>query len=267
MEQGDAAAGPLYGQVRERLRARCARGEYAVGERLPPEAALAAEFGVSLITLRRAVSDLVAEGWLTRRQGLGTFVRQPRIEHELLHLTDFDEDMRRAGVESATRVLARRTVTAPDPVAALLALPPGTPIVELDRLRLAGGAPVAFDRTWLPAPAAASLAGADLARRTVYDLLSECGLAPVAGRQDFDAAVADPALAAWLAVAPGAPLLVVERVLFGVDGAPLYAQRRYYRPDRVRYRLALRRPGAPEARQGVAALGPVATAASPGGER
>lgn len=250
---------PLYQQLKQRLRVEIARGDYKPGDRLPAEPELIQQFGVSRITVRQALSDLALEGLVVRRHGKGTFVAERRIQHELVRLTDFVEDMEMAGLAPSSQVIASTREAASLVVAAALTLPVETEVVRIDRLRLANGEPIAFDTTWLPLRYGALLRDSDLTSETIFHILeARYGVPIEQGAFSFTAAVADAQLAQSLQVAPGTALLVIERVSYTRNNDPVYVQRRYYRTDRVQYRATLqRRPDQPEGQSALRELRPV----------
>src|SRR5688572_3995769 len=146
--------GPKYLAVREHLRRRVAAlPELTV---LPPEPVLCAEYGVSRITLRRAVDGLVADGHLVREQGRGTYVTRPAIRHEyresFVHLiAGFNSVMTETGAQVGTTVVAQRIIPAPSAVAAELGLATTDPVLELERLRSVDGQPNHVAHSYLPA--------------------------------------------------------------------------------------------------------------------
>ena len=147
-------SGPKYLSVREHLRRRVT----ALPEQtlLPPEPVLCAEYGVSRITLRRAVDGLVADGHLVREQGRGTYVTRPAIRHEyresFVHrIAGFSSVMSDHGAQVGTKVLTQRVVPAPAAVAAELALDGAADVVELERLRSVDGEPNHVAHSFLPA--------------------------------------------------------------------------------------------------------------------
>src|SRR4249919_2641271 len=110
--------------------------QLAVGEAIPSERQLSAEFGVSRLTVRAALDNLVREGLLVRRRGSGTFVSEPKIAQELT-MTSFTEDMRRRGLQPASETLDLRTVPAGARLGRLLHVSPSEPVFVAERLRLA----------------------------------------------------------------------------------------------------------------------------------
>jgi GntR family transcriptional regulator len=241
---------PLYWQLAEQLRARIAAGEYAEGAQLPTEEALGQAFGVSRITVRGALDRLTAEGLLRRERGRGTFVAAPPVEQSLSGLTDFAEDMTAAGLQPSSIVVEMVEEPATEAIATALALPVGTPITRLERLRLADGQPLAFDSTYLPLRYGRLLTRATLTTETIYQqLASGYGITALSGRYTLEATGAPEPIAALLGIPTGAPTLLLGRTSLTPDGAIIYYQRRYYRGDRVRYRLELgRSPSGPTSR-------------------
>ncbi len=233
---------PLYQQLKQRLRDEIARGDYKPGDQLPAESVLIQQFGVSRITVHQALSDLATEGLVVRRRGKGTFVTERRIQHDLARLTDFVEDMELAGLAPSSRVMAFTHEVAPALVATALLLPPEAEVVRIDRLRLANDEPIACDTAWLPLRYGALLSENDLTAETIPHILKEWFDIPIERCSFFfTAAAASPQCAQALQVAPGSSLLVIERITCTRNEEPVYLQRRYYRPDRVQYRVAVRR--------------------------
>jgi len=237
---------PLHEQISSHLRREIDSGDLVPHAQLPSEHELCEQFGVSRVTVRRALQTLEADGLVYRRQGLGSFVCERRVPQGLVRLTDFAEDMRRAGITASSRVLSRATEPCPALVAEHLGILEGSPVLRLDRLRLGDGNPVALDRTWLPTNFAHLLEGHDLEGETVYGILGRVyGIHALSARLRILGAAATDELADHLGVEPGTALLLIERTSRTVGEKALYFQRRYYRADRIAYELEVARdPGA-----------------------
>ena len=233
---------PLYHQLKQALRERIERGDYKPGDRLPSEPELIRQYGISRITVRQALDELEAEGLIVRRHGKGTYVAERRIEHELVRLTDFMEDMQQAGQRPASRVLAFAHEPASLAVARALHLKEEAKVVRVDRLRLADGRPMAYDITWLPLRFGELLVGMNLAQETIYHILEAHYAIPVvSGAFSITAVTATDQQADLLDLPAGAALLLIQRISYTTGDEPVYVQDRYYRPDRVQYRVMLRR--------------------------
>lgn len=233
---------PLYHQLKQIVRAEIEQGKYRPGDRLPSEPELIQKYGISRITVRQALDELEAEGLVVRRHGKGTYVAEPRIEQDLVRLTDFVEDMELAGLSPSSRVLTFAREPATSAVARALNVPLDEEVVRVDRLRLANERPIACDTTWLPLRFGLLLPEAALAHETIYHILeSRYGIPVEMGIFYINAATASEEQGNLLEVAPNTSLLFIQRISYTTGDLPVYVQNRYYRPDRVCYRVALHR--------------------------
>src|ERR1700743_1801221 len=162
---------PLYAQVEDVLVARISSGALPIGAQLPSEEELVREFDVSRTTIRTTIQNLVRQGLVEIRRGRGTFVASPRIVQELTELTGFVEDMRFLGRIPTARVVSREVVPADDLIADRLAISPGTPVVQIRRVRLSDGVPLSFDETYLPESLGRKVMADDLATEPIFALL------------------------------------------------------------------------------------------------
>jgi len=130
---------PLYYQLMHELRLRIERGEWKPGDLFPPERELSETYGVSRMTVRQALAELVNDGLLRRDQGRGTFVAKPKLRKRLFRLTSFTEDMRARGKQPGARVLRAEMALAKPKVAEMLQTGPEQLVAVIERLRLADG--------------------------------------------------------------------------------------------------------------------------------
>src|SRR3954464_2633703 len=164
---------PFYHQVYLDLRGRIDDGRWPAGQQIGPERELAREYGVSLITIRRALDELAREQRVERTRGRGTFVLAPRIDRDLDEPLSFNEEMQRRGLDAQTRVVGARPEVASELVASALQLEPGSPTLFVERLRLADGDPFLLEQASLPAERFPGLLASDLERGSLYALLAE----------------------------------------------------------------------------------------------
>ncbi|HET6258617.1 MAG TPA: GntR family transcriptional regulator [Pseudonocardia sp.] len=227
---------PVHAQIEQWLMDEITHGQIATGDRLPGERALAAALRVSRMTLRQALDGLARRGVLVRLPGRsgGAFVAEPKIDCDLTGLAGFTEQMRRAQRRAGAEVLSARTVGADERVAAALRIPVGAAVHELVRVRSADDAPLALERSWLPAEHLADLLDHPLTG-SIYDVLTtHYGLAPHTAVEYLESISADAADAVALAVPRGTALMSVERIAHSVAGLPVEFARDVYRADRVR---------------------------------
>ena len=227
---------PLHHQVYLDLKSALDAGEWQTGDRLPPERELAARYGCSLITVRRALDELSRERRLTRSRGRGTYVLAPVIDRNLQAPLSFPEEMRRLGLEPSTRLVAARPEPATETVADALRIEPGSPTVYLERLRLASGTPMLLEMVHLPAEPFPGLLQADLEHTSLYDLLAERYRTPVARARETLEPVHVPAREArLLALKPRSLALLVAGLAYAIDGTPVEYGLTYVRGDLTRY--------------------------------
>ncbi len=199
-------------------------------------------FGVSRVTVRRALGTLEKESRVYRHQGLGSFVAPAKLPQGLVRLTDFTQDMQQAGLKAFSQLIGIDRVEAVGPISRALEVERGDTVFRIDRLRLGDGKEVAFDRTWLPPFYAQLLDGRDLATTTIYSILEDHYDIPVIrGRYRIESAAAGIDEATRLKIEVGSPVLRIERTSYTVGEKPVYFQRRYYRADRVAFELELAR--------------------------
>ena len=210
--------------------------ELVPGDPLPGERALEEKYGVSRITVRRAIGDLVAAGRLRRVRGKGTFVAPAPLVSRL-HLASFSDEMRAQRVKAGSRILLAERTTPPDEVAAFFGTPPTTEHIRLRRLRLGDGEPYAVDDAWYNSLLVPDLLENDV-YHSVYTLLeSEYELGITEAEQTITAVTAGPDNAPLLDVTPDTALLhIVRYARSGGNNVEFCSS--VYRTDR--YRLTTR---------------------------
>lgn len=244
---------PRYAQLAEGIATLVRSGALPSGAQLPPERDLAEAVGISRMTARQAIAELARAEVLEIRHGVGTFVAAPKRTYDAIHLLGFTEETMRRGEAAATRVIEQSVGPAPVSVAARLLLAGDETVIRVVRLRSAQGDPLLLETSWLPEAACPGLERADLARRSLYDLLEQdFGHRLAEARQTVEAATADEAVADLLGITAGSPVLLVDGVALTEAGRPIEAFTAIYRGDRVRLGLASRREAigaGPTARQ------------------
>src|SRR5580698_10847296 len=218
---------PLYQQLQRALRQAIDNRTLAPDDALPAERDLAAEFGVSRITVRKALVGLVAEGLLVRRQGSGNFV-SARVEKNFAMLTSFSEDMRARGRTPRSVWLKRAAGTVTPEEALALRLSPGTPVFRFNRIRYADDAPMALEYATIVATALPSLEAVDA---SLYEALERAGHRPVRALQRLRAVLITSDQADLLKAKAGDAGLLVERLGSLPDGRAIEFSQSYYRGD------------------------------------
>jgi GntR family transcriptional regulator len=230
------AAIPLYLQIAEGLLDRIESGELVPGDRLPPERELAEMLGVNRMTLRRALSMLDSQGLITRRQGDGTYVAEPKIEREAAQLVPFTKGMQRRGYTPSAEVVLFERRPSEAAIANELNIPVTADIYYIHRLRSVNKEPLLLERFALPAERLPELERYDLASRSLYEVMeTEYGILVSRARQSLEPVVATEYEAELLGVRAGAPLMLERRLTYDQDEREVEYGRDLYRGDRFRF--------------------------------
>jgi GntR family transcriptional regulator len=208
--------------------------QLGVGEAIPSERQLSTTFGVSRLTVRAALDDLVREGLLVRRHGSGTFVSEPKIAQELT-MTSFTEDMLRRGMTPASRTLDLRVAPAGAHLGRLLHVSPSEPIVIISRLRLADRETMAIETLHVRQSLVPGLTARDLERQSFYELLLDrYDVDVVGGLQTIEPTVTNEEESDALGVPLHAPAFLFERTTRSSAGEIVEYVRSIYRGDRYK---------------------------------
>ncbi len=225
---------PVSKQVLTRQRVLELIEQLNVGEAIPSERRLSTEIGVSRLTLRAALDDLVRDGYLERRHGSGTFVSEPKIAQQLT-LTSFSEDMRRRGMVAGSRTIELREVHAGAAVGRALHISPDARVVLIRRLRLADGEPMALETLHVPAALVPGLTRELLEDASFYDLMEEhYGVVIASGQQSIEPTVTNEEESELLHVPLHSPAFLFERTSRTAEGETVEFVRSLYRGDRYR---------------------------------
>ena len=225
---------PYYLQIEEALEQRISSGQWEAGSRIPTEKELVEEFGVSIITVRRAVSDLCKKGLLEKQQGRGTFVCRSRFVRDSSFLMSFTESCKSQGLEPGARSLKAEMAKLDRETAAALGLLPEDPGAEeayeehplpgvfLSRLRTADGFPVAIEDSWF-GPAYSFLLQEDLNDASLFTCLqAHSGVTVARADKEIRLCAASPEEAKLLRVPMDTPLIMIRSTAYTQSGEPLY---------------------------------------------
>lgn len=234
---------PLASRIARRAEARVRSGEWAPGQRLPPERELCALLGVGRTTLRQALDELEHLGLITRHQGRGTFVTTPRVDADTAAHFSLSAALAADGGGFETRVLGTDTEPAGRAVADDLGIAPDDPVVRIRRLRLHRGEPVILETAVLPEAPFPELATADLGSRSLYRILREdYGREATSATETIEPALLTAAEASLLGTHRRAPALLVRRVTADRTDAVIEVAQALLRGDRARFLLRRRVP-------------------------
>lgn len=232
---------PLYQQIRSLILQSLQQGEWKPAEAIPSEMDLAARYGVSQGTVRKAIDELAAEHLLVRRQGRGTFVAthaERQVQYRFLRLVP-DESQVTPSSQPAQRdiVECKRTRASAD-VAQALALTTGKSVLQARRLLSFDGVPTILEDLWLPGEPFKGLTSRRLSsyHGSMYAFFeAEFGVRMVRADEKIRAVLPDELQSRLLQVPPNTPLLSVERIAYTYGDQPMELRRGLYRTDTRHY--------------------------------
>lgn len=237
---------PLYQQVKNHLENLIINKQLRPGARLPSESDLEEEFGVSRVTVRRALQELSYDGKIKRVPGKGSFVLKPKIE-PLTALTSFSENMKAQGYKPSYQHAAISIITPSPQIIERLNLQDGERVAYLTREMLADGLPMALQYAYFPENIYTRNPGlfspAILNNISFYKILEiELGVPLNRAEESLDAALARKDEAQKLNITPADIVLIINRTTFDIDDRPIEYVKLVFPVERYRYKVELFRP-------------------------
>ena len=230
-------ATPLYLQLARRLGDAVRNGRYQAHEALPSERLLSESLGISRVTARKAIDQLVGQGLIARRRGSGNYIA-PYLEQPLSRLTSFSEELHQRGYTPSSRWLERAITAASPDEQQSLGLSNKARVARLERLRLADGVAMAYEVSVLPQKI---LPRPEAVENSLYEYLAASGRQPVRALQHIRALNSPPRLAAQLGVAVGQAVLFISRTGYLASGQPVELTHSYCHSDYYDFVAEMRR--------------------------
>ena len=233
---------PRYYQLKEIMRERVQSDEWKPGDLIPSERELSEKYGISRMTARQAITDLVNEGLFYREQGKGIFVSQRKITQQLIRLTGFTEDIKARGQKPGTKVLSAQMFPADETTAEKLSIDPGTLIFRLQRLRLADDEPLAIELSQINFKGCERLLEEDLEQNSLYRLLeTKYGIPLLEADQELEAGLAGNEEAQLLKISLGRPVLFTRRITYTERNQPIEYAKAVYCGNKYIFHTHLKR--------------------------
>ena len=232
---------PLFVQLKDVLKQKIILGELKEGERLPGERQLAETYGISRMTARQALSDLVQQGVLVKQQGSGYYVAAQAIENKLDRLQGVVEELWNQNLNFEVKVQRIEYVKAPPKVWEVLELGSDRDVLLLVRQMFLHGKPLSIDYTYLPMAIAGLVEGLDMRKQVLYKYLEQNGYRIMYAKQTISAGQLTEDEAAVLERTTGFPTLVIDRTAYLEGDRPIVYSHTLYISDRYHYTLTLKR--------------------------
>ncbi len=238
MKLNNASLKPLYIQLMEVIKEDVNRGVYKVGQQLPPEGELCEMYGVSRITTRRAITELVEAGILQRQQGKGTFVTASKLKRELIAVNGFSEFLTQTGKMPQPRIISTTILEVDEAIAAPLQIPPGTSTLQLKRLHYVNDAPLVWETVYYPLTRFPDLEKHIAESISTYQVLKKYyDIQPASNLKTLNVIMATQEEAQLLRCSIGSPLYQIDKVAYDEQGTPFHSSSSLIPTDRVTFTI------------------------------
>ncbi|MEA4847730.1 MAG: GntR family transcriptional regulator [Clostridiaceae bacterium] len=222
MLNGQAAI-PLYQQLMNQIEEKITNGTYAPGERLQTESEMAKTYEVSIITVRKAISELIEKGLVDRKQGKGTFVTKPKFTKNVTKLLSFTEMCRRINVKPGGKMLENKLIKPSEKILKQLELPAGSQVIYISRLRYADGEPMVIENNYFPMEYI-QLLSHSFGDNSLFEFLNEAyNVSVEASEKRIEICRALNNEAKLLNVRKNDPLLRIQSIAYSKNNKPIYS--------------------------------------------
>lgn len=231
---------PLYEQVKEAIKQKIEQKEWKENTRVPSETELMKMYEVSRVTVRNALALLVDEGYLEKKQGIGTFVSKPRIKKIIFHRASFTQSCIGAGLEPGTQVLKKEVIEGKSSYRKNLQLEVDDKVVHIERLRFADGEPVSLEHMYFSYKKFGFLLWENL-EKSIYSIIKERMNVDLTGenirnRNVLSVEKAGSRMAKTFGVAPSEPVFIMETLIYAGE-EPVYVGKDYCLGSRFCYEV------------------------------
>ena len=226
---------PLYQQLKEALIALIESGKLQPGMCIPSESELSLRYEVSRITVRKAISSLVEEGLLVKKQGKGTFVEKPKLERKIIEFASFSTACAYNGMRPGSK-LVKRAIEEPDENRRReLELEPDDRIIHIQRLRYADAELLLLENNYYSYATYPYLVEADLENNSLYEILKKHGVRLASAKKTLEMALASSSDASMLNIRLGSPLFRLRGIVYDDSERPVHLSLQFIRADRYKF--------------------------------
>ena len=231
-------AQPLYVQARNILLSRIENETYAINEKIPSESELCQEFGISRMTVRSVLTELVRDGKLYRIQGKGTFVAEPKFIANAMSYVGIRQQLEEQGYDVVTVVIHVNTIPCPNTVAKIMDLSPEDQVYYIERVRNVKGIPLSLHKSYIPVSLCPKLENSDFCNEQLCEILSKnYNLYRTSVSETLESISASEEEADLLHIRKGYPLLMLCDSISGRDGKIFEYSTVVFRGDKIKIHL------------------------------
>ncbi|MFC0559142.1 GntR family transcriptional regulator [Halalkalibacter alkalisediminis] len=236
MKLNHSSSIPLYAQLKDIIKAEISNGHYKHNQQLPTEVELCDIYGVSRITARRAISDLVEEGYLTRQQGKGTFVKEKILKRELISVNGFSEHIIQSGEKPNSQILSCDVVEATSQLTDLLHVNGDSPLLQLKRILYIDDEPFVLEIAHYPLERFHNLQEYITQSTSTYEILSKkYNVTFSSNTKTINVILADSDQSKYLKCDLGQPLYFIEKIAYDINHVPVHTSSLFLRADRAKF--------------------------------
>lgn len=228
---------PVYYQLRNVIIEKIESGEYTEENLIPSEREISEELGISRMTVRQALNQLVSEGYLVREKGRGTFVAKARLHQK--NISSFSDTVRAKGMTPHTKILNFEKIECEEALSKELDIPLGTKVYNIKRLRSADNTPIAIEEIFIPEQFCQDIEKQDLTQ-SFYKLLEKYyGYSIHHTDSMIEAVVAKKAIREQLGIKQSVPILGITSIVYAENNVKLWFEKSIYRSDKYVYNVRL----------------------------
>lgn len=230
---------PLHNQIFEDILNKIKEGYYEKGTLLPSETKLQQQYGVSRITVRRAIQNLQDEGFVEKLSGKGTIVNSPKKILNLQKLSSFSQDLEFIGGQSSSVLVNFKLIKPNDKIRSKLSVDNNDKVYCIERIRLSGDEKIGFHRAYILAD------HIDLGEKnfdknsSLYDMLAKQGIHLSYAEESIEALNPSKEIQKYLDIKENIPILYKERTTFDINNKIIEFVEIYYRGDLYKYKVKL----------------------------
>lgn len=229
---------PIYIQISQDIRSQIVSGHYKQDEKIPTEDEIVVRYGVSRMTARNAVTELVNDGLVYRVQGKGAFVGNVKLKRSLNKITGFHQDMLEIGLHPRSKLLEFQKRPPTDKECQKLAIRKINRVFSIKRIRYIDDIPYGFQELVIPEYLVPDLASVDLEHQSFYSYLENINK-PIKKAEQHMEAVMNEQVANTLGISDSIPYFSFERISYLHDGNPVELLHSYFRGDKFSYTISL----------------------------
>jgi len=233
---------PLYYQLSEQIHEQIREGHLKPGDTLPSEREICEKYNLSRGTIRQAINLLVNKGYVSRKQGKGTIIKHPALDHDLIGDYSFGKGMIRQGLMISSTVLFAGVMVGKKRITNRLNLESKSRIIKISRIRRANDEPWIIEDSYLPENRFPGLDTYDYTSRLLVDVLADFYHTRLSRIEAFiEPTLAEENHSRLLGIGEGSPALVLDRVLYDDKNKPVVYSQAFVRGDRCRYYFKVNR--------------------------